>query len=136
MSVNNASASAAASPRLSHHARHVENTFEFQKRRHLFIRTHNETLSVAAMCVCIVNESRIMDYAPSAAARIEAAAYGLYVRDIVDRSPSSFYIPSDILPDSVGASDRVRMLSVRAMFESKIIRFAFTQSSEVYVLRY
>jgi CRISPR/Cas system-associated exonuclease Cas4 (RecB family) len=84
----------------------------------------------------IVNESRIMDYAPSAAARIEAAAYGLYVRDVVDRSPSCFYVPGDILPDSVGASDRVRMLSVRATFESKIIRFAFTQSSEVYVLRY
>ena len=26
-------------------------TFEFKKRRQLFIRTHNETLSVAAMCV-------------------------------------------------------------------------------------
>lgn len=26
--------------------------FELQKRSHLLIRTHNETLSVAAMCVC------------------------------------------------------------------------------------
>jgi hypothetical protein len=26
--------------------------FEFQKRAQLFIRTHNETLSVVAMCVC------------------------------------------------------------------------------------
>jgi hypothetical protein len=26
--------------------------FEFQKRGQLFIRTHNETLSVVAMCVC------------------------------------------------------------------------------------
>jgi hypothetical protein len=25
--------------------------FEFQKRRHLFIRSHNETLTVAAICV-------------------------------------------------------------------------------------
>jgi hypothetical protein len=25
--------------------------FEFHKRRQLFIRTHNETLSVVAMCV-------------------------------------------------------------------------------------
>ena len=26
--------------------------FEFEKRSQLFIRAHNETLSVAAMCVC------------------------------------------------------------------------------------
>jgi len=26
--------------------------FQFQKGRQLFIRTHNETFSVAAMCVC------------------------------------------------------------------------------------
>jgi hypothetical protein len=26
--------------------------FEFQKRRQFFIRTHNETPSVAAVCVC------------------------------------------------------------------------------------
>jgi hypothetical protein len=25
--------------------------FKFNKRRHLFIRTHNETLSIVAMCV-------------------------------------------------------------------------------------
>jgi hypothetical protein len=28
--------------------------FEFQKRGQLFIRTHNETLSVAAMCVSAI----------------------------------------------------------------------------------
>ena len=26
--------------------------FQFEKRSQLFIRTHNETLSVAAMCIC------------------------------------------------------------------------------------
>jgi hypothetical protein len=26
--------------------------FKFQKRTQLFIRTHNETLPIAAMCVC------------------------------------------------------------------------------------
>ena len=26
--------------------------FQFKKRRQLFVRTHNEKLSVAAMCVC------------------------------------------------------------------------------------
>jgi hypothetical protein len=30
--------------------------FKFQKRRQLFIRPHNETLSVVAVCVC--NEDR------------------------------------------------------------------------------
>jgi hypothetical protein len=30
--------------------------FQFHKRRQLFIRSHNETLSVAAVCVC--NEDR------------------------------------------------------------------------------
>jgi hypothetical protein len=31
--------------------------FEFQKRHQLFIRTHNETLSIAAMCVSNPNGS-------------------------------------------------------------------------------
>jgi hypothetical protein len=30
----------------------VNRRFEFQKRRQLFIRVHNETLSIVAMCVC------------------------------------------------------------------------------------
>jgi hypothetical protein len=30
---------------------YVDRSFELQKRRQLFIRTHNETLSVVAMCV-------------------------------------------------------------------------------------
>jgi len=31
-------------------------SFELEKRRQLFIRVHNETLSIVAMCVC--NEDR------------------------------------------------------------------------------
>ena len=30
----------------------LDRRFEFHKRRQLFIRAHNETLAVAAMCVC------------------------------------------------------------------------------------
>jgi hypothetical protein len=54
--------------------------FEFDKRRQLFIRTHNETLSVAAMCVSneIVRplESIAEDAAPTPTgfAEIEAAS--------------------------------------------------------------
>jgi hypothetical protein len=33
--------------------------FEFHKRSQLFIRTHNETLSVAAMCVCNKDRSPV-----------------------------------------------------------------------------
>jgi len=34
----------------------ADRRFQFQKRRQLFIRTHNETLSVTAMCIS--NEDR------------------------------------------------------------------------------
>jgi hypothetical protein len=35
----------------------VNRLFEFHKRRQLFIRAHNEPLSVAAMCVSNPNRS-------------------------------------------------------------------------------
>ena len=33
-------------------SRKAERRFEFHKSRQLFIRSHNDTFSVAAMCVC------------------------------------------------------------------------------------
>jgi hypothetical protein len=33
--------------------------FQFRKRRQLFIRMHNETLSVVAMCVCNPDRSPV-----------------------------------------------------------------------------
>jgi hypothetical protein len=41
--------------------------FEFQKRRQLFVRTHNETLSVAAVCVNIEYRSTFVIYRRDAA---------------------------------------------------------------------
>ena len=40
-------------------ARVAKRQFQFHKRRYLFIRTHNETLSVVAVCVCNPDRSPV-----------------------------------------------------------------------------
>jgi hypothetical protein len=48
--------------------------FEFHKRSELFIRTHNETLSVVAMCVS--NEGARFGFAPATLSQLREAYRG------------------------------------------------------------
>jgi hypothetical protein len=38
---------------------HENSRFKFSKRSQLFIRSHNETLPVAAMCICNPDDSSV-----------------------------------------------------------------------------
>jgi hypothetical protein len=57
--------------------------FEFNERGQLFIRAHNETLSVAAMCVCNPDRSLVgierRDAAPTPTAGRAVRAAGLHL---------------------------------------------------------
>jgi hypothetical protein len=80
-----------------------------------------------------LNESEIVDYAPSDAARIELAAHGAYIRDSFGGGATCLYIPNDALVKAGSRPERLRVLSVRAISENEIVRLEFTQYSEIYV---
>ena len=82
------------------------------------------------------DQSKIVDYAPSADARIELVAHGAYLRDRLGSRVTSLYIPSDILAKACSRPERIRVLSVRASCENEIVRLGFTQNSEVYVINF
>jgi hypothetical protein len=72
--------------------------FQFQERRQLFIRSHNETLSVAAMCVCNP------DWSPVGINRWDAAP-----------TPAGF---AEILSDDFPASFHTTILSLLLITQS------------------
>ena len=78
-------------------------------------------------------KAAIIDYTPSAAARIESAALGVYVRDKLSDAALVLHLPQEVaekVSDDVGG---LRVIALRASTGAEGVRFAFTQSSEVYV---
>ena len=80
-------------------------------------------------------QSHIIDYAPSAAAKIESAALGVYVRDKLADTTSVLHLPQEAAEKMGNDVERLRVIAVRPSTGTEGIRFAFTQSSEVYVRR-
>jgi len=78
-------------------------------------------------------QSQIIDYAPSAAAKIESAALGVYVRDKFADTASVLHLPQEVAEKMGNDVERLRVIAVRPSTGTEGIRFAFTQSSEVYV---
>ncbi len=80
-------------------------------------------------------QSKIMDYAPSVAARVELVAHGAYIRDNFGCRATHLYIPNEVLRKARRRLERIRVLSVRAATASddEIVRLGFTQYSELYV---
>ena len=75
----------------------------------------------------------VVDYVPTTAATIEQAALGVYVRDKVFDVPSVLHLPQEVA-DKVGTRvAQMRFLALRTTVVVDGIRFAFTQSSEVYI---
>jgi hypothetical protein len=76
-----------------------------------------------------------VDYAPTVSAVIEQVALGIYVRDNWAGIPSLLHIPQEVAKEMGGDLRRLRILSLRVLPSSvEEIRFALTQSSEIYIL--
>ena len=78
-------------------------------------------------------QSPITDYTPSAAAKIESAALGVYVRDKLSDTASVLHLPQEVADKMGDDVERLRVIGLRPSTGAEGVRFAFTQSSEVYV---
>ena len=75
----------------------------------------------------------IADYAPSVAAKVEAAALGVYVRDKHLDTASVLHLPQEAAEKMAGRVEGLRVIAVKPTAGAEGVRFAFTQSSEFYV---
>jgi hypothetical protein len=78
-------------------------------------------------------QSPIIDYAPSAAAKIESAALGVYIRDRLSDAASVLHLPQEVAEKMGDRVEGLRVIAVRPSNGAEGVRFAFTQGSEVYV---
>ena len=79
------------------------------------------------------DQAPLIDYSPSASAKIEAAAFGIYIRDSWAGFPSVLHVPDQVLR-TVDSPQRIRVLALRANTSPEGSRFALTQSSGIYVI--
>jgi hypothetical protein len=79
------------------------------------------------------NQGGLVDYSPTAAARTESAAFGIYIRDNLSGVSSVLHIPQEAMDRMGDPAETLRVLALRAISSAEGVRFAFTQSSEVYV---
>jgi hypothetical protein len=79
------------------------------------------------------DQSPVIDYAPSAAAKIESAALGVYVRDKLSNTASVLHLPQEVAEKMGDRVEGLRVIAVRPSTGAEGVRFAFTQGSEVYV---
>lgn len=78
-------------------------------------------------------EPTVADYAPTAAAIMETAALGIYIRDNLSGVQSLLHLPQDVAEKMATGSRRIRCLALRGNTGPAGIRFSFTQNSEVYL---
>ena len=71
--------------------------FQFHKRRQLFIRTHNETLSVVAMCVCNAIDGIAPFYCVLASVWKTSSHFPLFFTQMLPL----LYVPDMSLPSEV-----------------------------------
>jgi hypothetical protein len=82
----------------------------------------------------IADQGALVDYCPTAAARIETAALGIYIRDSWSGLPSVLHLPKEVADKIGDDARRLRVLALRANTSPEGVRFAFTQSSEIYIV--
>ena len=74
----------------------------------------------------------VVDYVPTEAATVEAAAIGVYVRDNVLGSPSTLHLPQEVVAKLGASITGIRVLALRANAGGKGLQFALTNASEIY----
>ena len=74
----------------------------------------------------------VIDYAPSAWAKMETAALGAYIRDRIGDTGLLLHIPQEVVEKMDGRFDGLGVIAVRPSASADGVRLAFTQGSEVY----
>lgn len=80
-----------------------------------------------------VPQMSVTDYAPTTAATIEPAAFGVYVRDKVAGLVSVLHVPKELFDTAGQRIERIRVISLRTSVKAETLQFVFTPASEVYV---
>ena len=82
----------------------------------------------------IADQAPLVDYSPTAEARIERSALGIYIRDTWAGLPSVLHLPKEVADKIGDAVRKLRVLALRANTSAEGVRLAFTQSSEIYIV--